>query len=339
MPLLYTKREMEMTSTNHLPQSGASESIDTTRRQFLGVATVAAATLAMPLAASAAEATAAQTPAKPGEFTTNDGVKLSYVEAGSGKPLVMVPGWSQSAAEFKNQISGLSNRYRVIAIDLRGHGESAKPDHGYHIERLSADIHEFLVGNNLNDVALLGHSMGTSIIWGYWQQYGPDRVSKLILDDQMPMITSNPEWSEQEKQDAGSVFDCASMYKTVNGLAGPGGVKLTRKMITGMFTKRFPRQELDWVIQENLKMPRIYASRLLLNHSMNDWRFLIPRINIPTLVIGGKLSIVPWKSQVWVAHQIKGARLEIFEANEGGSHFTFLENPTKFNRIVTEFVG
>lgn len=324
---------MKMASRYQLPKNGEANVADSTRRQFLGAATLAAASMVLPLGASADQSL------KAGEFTTNDGVGLHYVEAGSGKPLVLIPGWSQSAAQFKHQLSGLSDRYRVIAIDMRGHGESAKPDHGYHIERLSADVHEFLVGNNLNGVTLLGHSMGSSVIWGYWQQYGPDRLSKLILDDQMPMITANPAWTAQEKEDAGAILTCESMYKTANDLAGPDGVKTSQNMLGGMFTKQFAPEELTWVIQENLKLPRVYASRLLLNHAMNDWRFLIPRIDMTTLVIGGKASLVPWKSQVWVAKQIKGARLEIFEADEGGSHFTFMENPEKFNRIVTEFMG
>jgi len=299
--------------------------------QILKAATVAAA-LAWPIAASAEEP-------KQGEFTTNDGVQLHYLEAGSGRPLVMIPGWSQSAAEFKFQLSGLSDRYHVIAIDMRGHGESAKPNHGYHIQRLSEDVHEFLTAKNLTDVTLLGHSMGCSVIWGYWEQYGPDRLSKLILVDQMPMITGNPEWSEQERQDAGSLFDGTSLFKTINALAGPDGVKTTEGFITGMFTKQYPREGVNWVVQENLKLPRAYAAELLFNHATNDWRQLIPLINIPTLVVGGKASLVPWKSQVWVASQIKGSRLEIFEENEGGAHFMFMENPDKFNRIVKEFNG
>jgi len=48
---------------------------------------------------------------------------------------------------------------------------------------------------------------------------------------------------------------------------------------------------------------------------------------------------VPWKSQVWIANQIRGSRLEIFEESEGGNHFMFMENPQKFNRIVRDFMG
>ena len=227
-----------------------------------------------------------------GSFITSDGVKLHYLEAGKGQPLVMIPGWSQSAAQFKHQLSGLSDKYRVIAIDMRGHGESDKPTYGYRIHRLSADVHEFLAAKGLSNVVLAGHSMGCSVIWGYWELYGSDRLSKLVLIDQMPMITANPTWGDQEKTDAGAVFDKNSLYDVTNALAGADGVKTTEGFITGMFTKAYSRDEVNWAIQENLKFPRLYAARLLYDHATNDWRDVIPRINVPTLIFGAKTSLV-----------------------------------------------
>src|SRR4029450_6209208 len=70
------------------------------------------------------------TAAAMGAVTTNDGINRPHEEPGSGKPLVCIPGWSQTAAQFKHQLSGLSDRYRVIAVDMRGHGGSDKPDTG-----------------------------------------------------------------------------------------------------------------------------------------------------------------------------------------------------------------
>ena len=274
---------------------------------------------------------------KEGWFTTSDGVKLHYLEAGAGKRLVLIAGWSQTAAQFKHQLDGLSDRYRVIAIDMRGHGDSAKPDYGYRIHRLSQDLHEFLVANSLAEVTLGGHSMGCSVIWGYWELYGGERISRLLLIDQMPMITTNPVWSEQEKIDAGSLLDKDSLYGVTNALAGPDGIKTTEGFIGGMFTKQYPREEVDWVIQQNLKFPRAYAARLLYDHATNDWRDQIPRINVPTLVVGGKASLVGWRSQEWVAAQIPGAKAVIFEEAEGGNHFMFMENPGKFNQLVKDF--
>jgi non-heme chloroperoxidase len=273
--------------------------------------------------------------------TTNDGVTLRYEEVGfEGKPLlVCIPGWSQTAAQFKKQFGDLALHYRVIAVDMRGHGESDKPDNGYTIQRLAKDVQDVLVSLKLTDVTLMGHSMGCSIIWCYWQLWGRDRLSKLIFVDEPPMVTADPGWSPQEKEDAGAIFDPATLYKTIDQLAGPDGVKTTEELITGMFTQGFSRLEVDWVVKQNLEMPRKYAATLLQNHAMQDWRPVIPNITLPTLVVGGKASVVPWKSQVWIQKQVRGSQIEIFEANEGGSHFMFMENPDKFNGIVRGFMG
>jgi non-heme chloroperoxidase len=306
------------------------------RRSFLKTAAASAAALAI---SHLIEPSGAWGAAGPGVVTTNDGYKLRYQEAGSGKPLVCIPGWSQTAAQFKHQLSGLSDRYRVIAVDMRGHGESDKPDHGYSIARLSKDVHDLLADLSLADVTLLGHSMGCSVIWSYWELFGAERLAKLVLVDQMPFITANPAWSPEEKEASGALFDANSLYTNINALAGPDGVKTTEGFIGAMFTGAYAKDEVAWVIKQNLKLPRAYAARLLYDHATRDWRRLIPRINVPTLVVGGKTSLVPWKSQVWIAKQIPGSRLEIFEEGEGGNHFMFMENPQKFNRIVREFIG
>jgi pimeloyl-ACP methyl ester carboxylesterase len=304
------------------------------RRTFIKTAAASAAAVAL-----SRVATPEPTHAAPGSVTTNDGITLRYEEAGSGKPLVCIPGWSQTAAQFKHQLSGLSDRYRVIAVDMRGHGESDKPDNGYTIQRLAKDVQDLLVARNLTDVALMGHSMGSSVIWSYWQLWGKDRLSKLIFVDQMPMITADPAWPPQEKEDAGAIFDPTSLYDTIHKLAGPDGVQTTEGFIGGMFTKAYSRPEVEWVVKQNLKMPREYAASLLYNHATQDWRRVIPRISLPTLIVGGRVSVVPWKSQAWIQKQIPGSKIEIFEENEGGNHFMFMENPDKFNRIVRDFLG
>ena len=75
-------------------------------------------------------------------------------------------------------------------------------------------------------------------------------------------------------------------------------------------------------------------------HHAMDWRDLIPRINLPTLIVSGRASAAAtWKSQEWVHRQIKGSQFEVFEEAEGGQHFMFVENPEKFNRIIMEYLG
>ena len=274
-----------------------------------------------------------------GHVTTNDGVRLHYVEAGTGKPVILIPGWSQPAAQFKYQLSGLHDRYRLIAVDMRGHGESEKAAFGYKIARLAKDLHEVLGTLDLHDVALLGHSMGCAVIWSYWDLFGAERLAKLILVDCAPCLTANPVWSPAERETAGAGFTAESLYDLCNALAGPSGAETTQHLLSGAVTAAMPAAEKAWMLEQNLRFPRQHAATLLYHLATQDWRDVIPRITLPTLVIGGRVSLVPWQSQVWIHEHIAGSRLEIFAEHEGGSHHMFMEGAEKFNRLLTEFLG
>ncbi|MSO75146.1 MAG: alpha/beta hydrolase [Alphaproteobacteria bacterium] len=268
-----------------------------------------------------------------------DGCALNYLEAGRGEPLVFIPGWSQSAAQFCAQLDDLSDRFHVIALDLRGHGESDKPTTGYRMHRLARDVREVLARLGFDSVTLAGHSMGSSVIWCYLDLFGPERLNRAIFIDQGACNVHHPSWSDDERLKAGAIFTAQSLHDTAVALAGPEGVQTTENFVrTAFFTKAYPADRLAWVIAENLKMPRALAGKLLLNHCMQDWRDVIPTICLPTLVVGGAASLFDPRSQTWIADQIPGARVEIFPADEGGSHFMFLENPKRFNALVRTFM-
>ena len=80
------------------------------------------------------------------------------------------------------------------------------------------------------------------------------------------------------------------------------------------------------------------AARLLVDLYAQDWRDVLPRITLPTLVVAGEASLFNPQSQRWNATQIPGARLEMFSAEDGGSHFMWLENPNRFNALIRDFV-
>jgi pimeloyl-ACP methyl ester carboxylesterase len=316
--------------------------IDVGRREFVrGVAALGAGVLVAGCAASGQRSgtTAGGEPGS-GFYTLKDGTRLHYIEAGRGKPVVLIPGWSQTAAMFGDQIKGLSGKYRVIALDMRGHGESSKPAGGYRMAQLAQDTHEFIHGMKLDDVALGGHSMGASVMWSYWDHFGADYISRMIVIDQAPTVVAWPGWSDEEKALAGALFTPETLYQTAAALAGPDGVKTTEGFVrSAFFTKAYPTDKLDWVVQENLKFPRGPAAKLLVDHCCQDWRDVIPTIDVPTVVFGGTKSFFNPRSQQWIASQIRGAKTHIYEEAEGGSHFMFMENPDKFNRQVLEFLG
>jgi non-heme chloroperoxidase len=291
------------------------------------------------LAAIGTATPASAAPYQEGFVTTNDGVKLHYLETGTGAPLVLIPGWSQTAEEWKFQLDDFGKHYHVYALDMRGHGKSDKPDHGYRIARFAADLNDFLVAKHLDGVVLDGHSMGCSVIWSYLEQYGPEHLTKLMLTDQMAAIVANPAWSEQERKDAGPILDADKVLPLANALAGPDGDKTSALFLHSMFAKDYPQADFDWALAQNLELPRKYAADLLYDHAFKDWRDVIRHITLPTLVIGAKASNVPWGAMVWIGSVIKGAHTEIFEENEGGNHFMFLENPKKYNAVVEHFLG
>src|SRR5437899_11629305 len=138
--------------------------------------------------------------------------------------------------------------------------ESDKPTTGYSIARLSKDVHDLLADLSLADVTLMGHSMGCSVIWSYWELFGSERLAKLVLVDQMAFITANPAWSAEEKEASGALFDANSLYTNVNALAGPDGVKATEGFIGAMSNAAYRKDELAWVIKQHLKLPRQYAA-------------------------------------------------------------------------------
>lgn len=261
-------------------------------------------------------------------FTVNDGVRLHYFEAGSGKPLVMIHGWSQSAAEFKKNISELSQYYRVIAIDLRGHGESDKPNHGYRISRFAKDVFELITYLDLKDVNILGWSMGCSVIWSYWELFGSERLSKMILVDE-------PGWLLRTDENDLGLWTYDELVATCKNIVEDKAT-FTKQLIDGLLTITVSEEDTEFLIKENLKMPADYSARLAFIHWLNDWRDVIPTINIPALIIGGKKSFINWKSQVWSNEKIQGSKLEIFEER---GHLMFFEEPDKFNKLVADFIG
>lgn len=271
-------------------------------------------------------------------IATNDGVRLSVIDVGEGPPLVILPAWSNAAIAYWRQIAEFARDHRVVAVDMRGHGEAEKTAHGYRVSRLAADLQDLLTALDLRDAVLLGHSMGCAVIWAHLDLYGPGRVQRLVLVDQAATQLIQPWWSAEERLDFGCNNTAPELFDFCAGLSGPDGERLTRELFLGLFTPAFPAGEAEAVVAEILKMPRPHAASLMLDHATRDWRDVIERIRLPTLVVGARRSVFPAESQAWIASRIPGARLALFAADEGGSHFMCMENPTRFNAEVRDFL-
>jgi len=269
----------------------------------------------------------------------DSGLTLSALEGGSGHPLIMIPGWSQSAAEWQENAEALTNERRVIALDMRGHGESDKPKYGYRVFRLAKDLSEVLDKLDISSADLLGHSMGCAVIWAYLNLFGPSRAQRLVLVDQAPCMFPQAAWDDEERSRYGCFYQTAAdVDEFASNVVASDDQESTMQLLKGLFSPDFPIQSLRPVAEENLKLPRAQAAQLLRDTAFGDWRDVIERIQLPTLVVGGEGSIFTSASQRWIAALIPGAEVEIFPTSEGGSHFMFLENPSRFNARVLSFL-
>ncbi|KAH7412728.1 Alpha/Beta hydrolase protein [Cadophora sp. MPI-SDFR-AT-0126] len=149
-------------------------------------------------------------------FTTSDGVGLRYFdsgvgeaeegsEEGKGKPwLVMIHGFTGSSLVFQRNIPSLTPYYRVIAPDLRGHGSSDKPTHGFHVSRLAADLQELIELLTFTEEEMksrpkqewhaIGGSLGCSILWCYASLFTTSPFKHMIFVDQSPLQNRAEDW-------------------------------------------------------------------------------------------------------------------------------------------------
>jgi pimeloyl-ACP methyl ester carboxylesterase len=114
------------------------------------------------------------------KFAEVNGVKLHYLIAGKGDPVVLLHGFAESSHMWLPLISKLADRHTVIAPDLRGFGQSSTPADGYTKAAMARDIHALLQSLKYDRIRLVGHDIGLMVAYAYAAQY-PAEVDRIVL--------------------------------------------------------------------------------------------------------------------------------------------------------------
>lgn len=274
-------------------------------------------------------------------FRTNDGVKLSYWEAGQGKPLIFVPGWSANGAQYINLLYLLAQTHHVYVLDPRNQGLSQKVDFGGRIARHSMDLRELGEHLGIRSADYVGHSMGAAILWSTIDLFGTGSMRKVVFVDEPISIYSHADWSEQERLEAGGTTTAPERMVAAFTTGGPVNALVTdlkvfeRSQLTDSPYYRNSESFASAFIQNDPKA----LARVLFNHTVNDWRDVVRRkIDIPTAVFSGEQSNnLP--SQRWAQSVIPGAVLFSYTAAEQGDHFLMFKNPVKFTQDLRSFLA
>ncbi|MGH7152382.1 MAG: alpha/beta fold hydrolase, partial [Acetobacteraceae bacterium] len=116
-------------------------------------------------------------------FVTSDGVRLHYLEAGSGHTIVLVPGWTMPAWIWQPQIDYFARAYHVVALDPRSQGDSQITWSGDEPFRRSQDIAELIARTSAEPVLLVGWSLGVLDALAYVRTHGDRQIAGLVLID------------------------------------------------------------------------------------------------------------------------------------------------------------
>lgn len=111
-----------------------------------------------------------------------NGVKLNYLIAGKGDPIVLLHGYAETSHMWRPLFPGLVNTHTVIAPDLRGFGKSNAPEGGYTKKEMAQDIHALVKSLGYTKVKIVGHDIGLMVAYAYAAQY-PAEVDRIVLMD------------------------------------------------------------------------------------------------------------------------------------------------------------
>jgi len=251
-------------------------------------------------------------------FRTSDGVTLHYLDAGNtnAPAVLLIPGWTMGADIFEPQLNGLSDRFRVVSLDLRSQGDSEKTPDGNTLERHSKDIAELLEHLQLTRVVLLGWSNGVPDVLSFVEQNGTSKLSGIVLVDGLVNV------SDMQTSMAG-------MLKNFQA----DRAKFTDGFVRSMYSSKQTEQYIAHVKDESLKTPTNTAVVEMFNIlSRGDFTAILAKIDKPVLYICENYLAAQAKL---VQARLPNARIEIFPK---AGHALFVDEPDRFNTIVAEFI-
>jgi microsomal epoxide hydrolase len=260
-------------------------------------------------------------PAIPGTesrfFTTSDGVRLHYLEAGprAAHTIVLVPGWTMPAWIWQPQITAFSHAYHVVAFDPRGQGDSEVAVDGYDQERRGRDIGELLARLGPAPALVVGWSLGVLDALALVHAEGDAHLAGLILVDNS--VGEEPPPQGASPSHARPLPHAVFMHNFVRG----------------MFHRPQSPAYLDRLTEATLRTPE-YAARALLSYPVprTYWREAVYAARVPVLYV-----VRPGFAAQAANLQRNRPDTETAVFSDAG-HALFVDDATRFNALMQDFI-
>lgn len=257
----------------------------------------------------------------PGAVTLGTHVSLEYIDIGrrSSDVLILLPGLADSWRSYELVLPHLPSMFRTIAVSLRGHGDSDKPESGYTVQDFADDLNALVDALAIRRAVIAGHS-SASIVARRFALDHPEKVAGLVLEGSFVRL------GDGAKRFAASLAS----------LENPVSRAFARDFASQTFGRPVSKAFVDAMIDENLKVPaRVWRDAFASLMDYDDSAD-IDALEVATLVIwGDKDEIIDRASTEALARSIRNSKLVVYE---GIGHSPHWEDPVRFAHDVAAFV-
>lgn len=242
------------------------------------------------------------------------GISMNYVEAGDprGPAVLLIHGYTDSSFSFSRVIPLLDKKFRILAIDQRGHGDSDKPESGYEMSDFAADAAAFLEAVGVRSATVVGHSMGSFVAMQTALDH-PEKVDRLVLVG----TTSTPNNAVIKE-----------LLSAVNELSDPVPHEFARDFQVGTSSPSLPKDFFDGVVDATLKLPANVWKKALAGLAARDYKPELDKLKMPVTIIWGEKETI--FSRAEQEPLIKGLRNVKFVVYPNSGHSPNWEEPEKF---------
>jgi pimeloyl-ACP methyl ester carboxylesterase len=253
------------------------------------------------------------------------GIELAYDDVGAGVPVVLLHGFPFNRTLWREQTDALASTHRVVAPDLRGHGETEATSEPATMEEMARDVAALLDELKIERAVVGGLSMGGYVALAFYRLF-PRRVRALLLADTRAQADTE-EAKRAREETAGRALS--------EGMTAIADAMLPKLLAHTTHMKEPERVER--VREMILTTKPVGAAAALRGMALRrDQTSLLVNIFQPALIIvGSEDQITPPADAETMRREIRGSRLEVIE---GAGHVSNIERPQEFNAALTKFL-
>ena len=278
------------------------------------------------------------------KYAEVNGFRMHYVQGGKGSPVVMIHGFPEDWTEWRQEMSPLSKTHTVIAVDLRGAGESQVTESGYQAAQLAKDVHQLLTQLKLNNgVQVVAHDIGEWVAYAYGAQFRSEVRSMAVMEATIPDESwyHYPVLNADPNKPAAWHFGLFQLPLTEKLIAGHERVLVHDMMLEYVAGDKSPFTASDYDYYAHfLKEPGRTTAWMSVYRGIRadvqqNKEFLAQgKLKMPILAIGGQYSFGSGVPDQWreYAVNVQGQVLK----NTG--HFVNEERPKEVTALLRSFL-